>query len=136
MNEDNKILAKYWIEKSYKALDSAKLSFEQKFYETVMNRLYYSAFYMVNAYLQIEGISYRKHSAVRSFFNKKFIKGNLLEKDYGNIYNRLYQIREEADYSIIFDIEKDKVEWYINQTEKLIKEIEKIVKNKLDKELK
>ena len=133
MKEEKNILVKHWIEKSYNALEAAKINFEQNFYETAINRLYYSVFYMVNAYLQLEGISYKKHSAIRSFFNRKFVKENLLEKHYSNVYNRLYQIREEADYSLTFEIEKDKLKWYINQTEKLIKEIEKIIKEKMEK---
>ncbi len=133
MKEEKNILVKHWIEKSYIALEAAKINFEKNFYETAINRLYYSVFYMVNAYLQLEGISYKKHSAIRSFFNRKFVKENLLEKHYSNVYNRLYQIREEADYSLTFEIEKDKLKWYINQTEKLIKEIEKIIKAKMEK---
>lgn len=133
MKEEKNILVRHWIEKSYNALEAAKINFEQNFYETAINRLYYSVFYMVNAYLQLEGISYKKHSAIRSFFNRKFVKENLLEKHYSNVYNRLYQIREEADYSLTFEIEKDKLKWYINQTEKLIKEIEKIIKEKMEK---
>ncbi len=133
MKEEKNILVRHWIEKSYNALEAAKINFEQNFYETAINRLYYSAFYMIIAYLQLEGISYKKHSAIRSFFNRKFVKENLLEKHYSNVYNSLYQIREEADYSLTFEIEKDKLKWYINQTEKLIKEIEKIIKEKMEK---
>ncbi len=133
MKEEKNILVKHWIEKSYIALEAAKINFEKNFYETAINRLYYSAFYMIIDYLQLEGISYKKHSAIRSFFNRKFVKENLLEKHYSNVYNRLYQIREEADYSLTFEIEKDKLKWYINQTEKLIKEIEKIIKEKMEK---
>ncbi len=132
MSFDKNSLVKNWIEKSFRTLLVAKLNFEKGFYETTINRLYYAVFYMMNAYLQLKNISFKKHSAVRSFFNREFIRTGLLDIHYSDIYNRLYELREEADYSLSLDIEKDKTEWYIHQTENLLKELEKIIKKEME----
>ena len=63
----------YWIEKSYRTLESAKHSFKGGYLETVLDRLYYSAFYMLMAYLTLKDVRFKKHSGVKSYFFKEVI---------------------------------------------------------------
>ena len=54
MNNKNLELAKYWIKKAYRTLETAKHDFKGEFLESSLDRLYYAAFYMVLAYLTLE----------------------------------------------------------------------------------
>ncbi len=134
MNYSNKELIKFWIEKSHKALEVAELEMEKGFYEFSVSHLYYSAFYILSAYLQIEGISFKKHSAVRSFFHKMIVKNNLIDKKFSKIYDELYFSREEADYLPFTEFSYEEVSELLKETKVLVREIEKIINSKLQKE--
>ncbi len=134
MSYSNLELIKFWIEKSYRALKVAELEIEKGFYEFSVSHLYYSAFYMLTAYLQIEGVSFKKHSAVRSFFHKMVVKHKLVDKKFLKIYDELYFSREEADYSPFTEFSYKEVNELFKETKVLVKEMEKLINIKLKKE--
>lgn len=124
-------LARYWIEKAYRTLETAKHDFKGNFIESSLDRLYYSAFYMVLAYLTLEKERFKKHSGVKSFFFRKIIKEGLLDKRYGKLYNKLYYLREEADYTPNPFFEKEEIETLIEETEDFIEKMELVIKQKI-----
>ena len=78
-NEERRFeLVRYWWSKSEESLASAKREYQAGSLSITMNRLYYSAFYGVCAALFERGMSFRKHSGVRSAFHKEFIRTELL----------------------------------------------------------
>jgi len=72
---------------------------------------------MVLAYLTLEKEKFKKHSGAKSFFFRKVIKEDLLDKHYGKLYNKLYYLREEADYTPNPFFEKDEIEILIRENE-------------------
>lgn len=48
---DNKHIIQYRIQKAWETYGDAKLLLESKHYSSVINRIYYACFYMVNALL-------------------------------------------------------------------------------------
>jgi len=135
MNEnfDRSLIVNYWIEKAYRALDIAKYNFEKGFLDATLNRLYYSAFYILLAYLTLKGERFKKHSGVKSFFFRELIGKGLLDKDFGDFYKELYYLREKADYQPLAEFSKDKVQNYIPKTEKFLKAMEILIKKEMEK---
>ncbi len=121
-------LINHWIEKAYRTLDSAKYSFQGNYLETVLDRLYYSAFYMVMAYLTLKNIKFKKHSGVKAYFFKEVVNKGIIDKKYGKLYNKLYYLREEADYSPNLQISTEEVKKLIEETELFLKTLEKTIK--------
>ena len=121
----------HWIEKSYRTLNSAKYNFQGGYLETVLDRLYYSAFYMVMAYLTLKNVKFKKRSGVKAYFFQELVKEGIIDKKYGKLYNQLYYLREEADYSPNLQIPKEKVKELINETEIFLKNLEKVIKNSI-----
>jgi uncharacterized protein (UPF0332 family) len=68
-------------------------------WNSCINRLYYSCFYTVTALLAYDNLSSPKHTGVRSLFNKNYIRSEIISKDFGAIYNELFEYRLEADYT-------------------------------------
>ncbi|MFW6017003.1 MAG: HEPN domain-containing protein [bacterium] len=127
-NHENKnqkeLMIKYWWEKAQNSFDSAKREFKAGAYEFAINRLYYSAFYAVSALLMENDMSFKKHTGVRSFFHKEFIKKGLIEVKWGRFYDRLFEDRQEGDYTAFANFEEDYVKEQINSCEKFLKQIE------------
>jgi uncharacterized protein (UPF0332 family) len=75
MNEsERKTLACYWLEKARHSLARAEADVADESYSFAVSRLYYAVFYAVSAALAAEGKTYGKHSAVRSMFNRHYVK--------------------------------------------------------------
>ena len=104
---------KYRIEKAYSTFKSANLLAKNKFWNDCINRLYYSAFYAINAILLKENIEIKTHSGLKSAFNQTLIKTGILKKEFGektaftlyNIYQHGISI-ERGDDSLVLLIPK------------------------------
>ena len=57
------------------------------------------------------------------------IKKGIVDDFYGKLYNRLYYLREEADYSPTLNISKTEVKELLEETENFLKILENIIKN-------
>lgn len=109
------------LNRSKETLEEAKLLFNERHYLTVINRLYYAMFYLVCAYLGKANIVAKTHSGTKSQFYLHFVKNNIVEEDFSNLYNSLFQERNENDYGDFEVLAKEDVEILLNTTEKLLK---------------
>jgi uncharacterized protein len=75
-----------------------------------MNRLYYAAFYGVSAVLLERQQSFRKHSGVRAAFHREFIRTGRLDTKWGQLYDQLFEDRQEGDYVVFVSFETEYVQ--------------------------
>ena len=111
-----KLISQQWIQKSYDALDSAKIECEKGHYAFAVNRQYYAVFYAASAILAAENKSYGKHSAVRAALHKGFVKTGKITIESGKVYDRLFENRQEADYEPMATFEKNDVDELMDKT--------------------
>ncbi len=100
----------HWWGKAEKSIEAARREIAAKDYDFAINRLYYALFYGVMAALLERGLSFKKHSGVRSAFHKEFIKKGILNKNQGKLYDRLFEDRQEGDYTALVEFDEDYVE--------------------------
>lgn len=84
------------------------------------NRSYYAVFHAMRAVLALEGIDYKKHSAVISHFRQYYIKTNQFPVQYSNTINNLFQIRLKSDYDDFFVVSKADVSEQIVEAEQFV----------------
>ena len=116
--------AKYRLESALDTLEAAKVLAENKFWNSAVNRLYYAAFYAVNALLVINDIQTKSHSATKSQFSKYFVKTGKFDKKYGQLLSNLFDWRQKGDYGNIFNFDSQKVMPLFQPVEEFIKRIE------------
>ena len=121
-------LAEYRISRSKETYDEALLLATQGHWNAVANRLYYSCYYMVNALLIKNDLNYSSHNGVKTEFHKSFIKTELVSKNSGKIYSRLFNLRQEGDYIDFQRFEQKDIEPFIHDVDKFLSEIEGIIK--------
>ncbi len=73
----------YRINKSLETFIDAKLLCDNERWNSAINRLYYSSFYLVSALIHSRGIKAESHSGTRTQFNLHFIKSGLISKEQG-----------------------------------------------------
>jgi uncharacterized protein (UPF0332 family) len=67
-------------------------------YQSAINRYYYAAFHAVRALLATKGLDSGKHSGVISYFNREFVKTELVNKASSKSLSNLFRLRSNADY--------------------------------------
>ena len=91
--EERKAYVKYRIETAYKTYGAAKLLGDNGYWNSAVNRLYYSLFYVVSALLVLNEIKTKSHSATKNQFSLHFIKTGKLDKKYGKLLALLFDLR-------------------------------------------
>jgi len=102
-------VTRYWWNQAEESLTAAGRELEAGACTFAVNRLYYAAFYAVSAALLDRQLSFKKHSAVRIAFHREFVKTGLLDPQWGNLYDRLFEDRQEADYVAITSFAREHV---------------------------
>ena len=120
-------LVKYRLEKANTTLAEVSVQFENQFYRTAANRLYYACFYAATALLINNGYETHTHSGVKTLLGLHFIKENKLDKFYGKLYDTLFNLRQTGDYEDWVYLEEEDVLPLLKPAENFISEIEKLV---------
>lgn len=126
-NDQQKALVRYWLEKSEECLLSAKSEFKEGRLSFTVNRLYYSLFYNITALLLEKGVNFSKHTAVRSSFHREFIRTNMIDKNFGKLYDELFQARHQGDYMPLTEFDKDIITQQILDTESFLKTVKLLI---------
>lgn len=127
MSYSKEELAKYRIARSKASLEEAKFLSQRNYWNTVANRLYYSCFYIASAYLVIREMEASTHNGIKIGFNKWLIRQGELDKRYGELYNNLFNLRQDADYRDYKDVSGEKIEPFIKEVEELVSRVEKLI---------
>jgi len=114
-NANNKIVA---------AADFLKLGH----YNDAISRAYYAFFYAASAILIKKGYFAKTHKGVEILFEKKFIKTGEFPSGVGRWLARTRESREEADYDLWREYDKEQVKATINAAKEFVKTVENKIK--------
>jgi len=109
----------YRIQKSRETFDDAKLLAENKRWNSCVNRLYYSSFYLITALLYKNEHKAETHNGVKVQFNLHYLKEGILDLKYGKLYANLFDWRQESDYADFIDFDQETVLPLLKQVEDL-----------------
>lgn len=122
-------LIKYRIERAKESLDESLILSETGHWNTVANRLYYASFYAVNALIIKFDLNSSSHSGTKSIFNREFIKSGMLDKNFGKLYNNLFNKRHEGDYQDFQTFEMETIKPLIAKVEEFILSVENLLQH-------
>jgi uncharacterized protein (UPF0332 family) len=108
-------------------MNEADVLIENKFYATVINRLYYSCYHATKALLLTKNLIPKTHSGVVTMLHQHFVLPGDFDIEHASFYSSLLQQRMEEDYSdfMIEDEESVRIllipsKQYLSYTETLI----------------
>ena len=121
---DREAYVKNRIETAYKTLDAAKVLADNEFWNSAVNRLYYSVFYIVNAILVKNEIMTQSHSGAKRQFSLHIVKTGKLDKKYGKLLAELYDWRQKGDYENLYEFDSESVLPLFDSVKEMISAIE------------
>lgn len=125
--EEREQLIRYNIEKSHQAIEDVRFLIDNDKLHLAINRIYYGTFYILSALALKHKFSSKKHKELIGWFNKTFIKNNVLEKKISKIIRLSFELRSEADYDVTAEFSKDEVENYFADMKMVITSIDKLL---------
>jgi len=129
--EEKQTLVQYRLDRANESIKAAQLLFENKLFIPAMNRIYYSMFYSVQALLVLNEKAFSKHGQVKGYFNKEFIKPGIFPKEFGKLFNTVFEYRQKFDYVDLLIPEKELISDYIVEAQKFIAQISSYLNDEL-----
>lgn len=114
-----------------KAVDTAAVAGElhgRRHYNDAASKAYYAVFHSLQAILLTKNLSFSKHSAVLSAFNKEFIYSEVFAKDFYTKIARLFKDRQIGDYEYEKEIDCESSKADVADAEMIINAVERYLK--------
>ena len=118
------------IDKSKRAIKSARREYKAGDYDYACSRAYYAVFYLLEGILLLDNKRFTKHSAVISFFNKDYVKINVFPVEFSKHIKYLLKRREIGDYSFSISVGEEDAQNCISKAEEIFKVISDYLKKK------
>jgi len=119
----------YRVSKSIEIFEDAEILAEKNRWNSCVNRLYYSAYYMVSALLSKHNMKATTHNGVKKEFFHHFVKSEKASKEYGKLFSNLFRWRQESDYADFIDFDKETVQPLISSVSDFNKAIQLLLEN-------
>ena len=125
-----KELAGYRMDRAKEMLVAARENLEIGQYKTSLNRSYYAIFHAMRAMNILKGFDSSKHSGVIAFFNKEYLKENILDRNLSIVIKNSAFLREKSDYDDFYIASKQEAEKQLEEAERFLDAVE-IAMNKM-----
>ncbi|MBW1855889.1 MAG: HEPN domain-containing protein [Deltaproteobacteria bacterium] len=132
MKEAKDDLVRYRITKARETIEDARILANANRWNPCVNRLYYACFYAVSALLIQHDLSSARHTGIRSLFNQHFVKTEKVSKKFAQIYNDLFERRQESDYMDFIHFEEKQVSPWIGNVEQFVENVAVLIEGKSD----
>ena len=105
--EDKKVLTKLHLEKAHACLLDGEQLVAMDSISAAANRFYYAVFHSIHALFVANGIISRSHHGTNAQFHQHFIKTGLIDPKFGHFIAVMENMREKADYDVIYDVSRE-----------------------------
>ena len=109
---------KYRLELAAERVEVSKIMLDCGHFRDSINRSYYAIFTAARALLSEDGVAFKKHSAVISYFRREYIKTNIFDVKYSDYIGNAFEFRNDCDYEdFVFASKEEAEEQYQNAVE-------------------
>ena len=105
------------LDKAQRSLEAAKSLVQQRFYDFAVSRAYYAMFYIAEALLDQEGLSFSSHAAVVSAFGQYLARPGKVPIEFHRQLIDAQAQRTRADYDSQPDISQRDAEIIVDQAQ-------------------
>jgi uncharacterized protein (UPF0332 family) len=109
----------YRVEKSSEIYKDAMILAQNERWNSCVNRLYYSSYYLASALLLKNEIKAETHNGVKTQLFLNFVKTGKLNKEFGKLFAHLFDWRQETDYADFIEFDEKTVKPLLKSVENL-----------------
>ena len=108
-------------------LEDAKIIANNKLWKACANRLYYACHYAASALMIRFGFEAKTHTGIIRLLGLNFIAKNLISNELGDVYYKLFTLRQKSDYDDWIIVKESDIIPLIVPAEQFIATVEQIV---------
>ncbi len=112
------------LDKARKTMSEAEGIARLEYWSAVANRLYYAT----SALLIANKFNAQTHRGVVHLLGMHFIREEIISKESGKFYSRLFELRQTGDYDDLFELTEEDVKPLLKPARDYIDEIEELIK--------
>jgi uncharacterized protein (UPF0332 family) len=127
-NEDRTLLIQLHLDKARACLKDGEQLMQMDSISAAANRFYYAVFHTIHAIFVKNGIQVKSHNGTIAQFNQQFVKTGLIEPRFGHFVAVMENMREKADYDVIYDVTREDLESLKPLAYELLTIIEQLLK--------
>ncbi|MGB9714630.1 MAG: HEPN domain-containing protein [Candidatus Bathyarchaeales archaeon] len=116
------------LKRANEALEAAMLLLENGEFRDAVSRAYYAMFHAARALLNQRGITAKTHAGIQLMFDTHIVKGNILSREYGEMFRRVFNLRQKCDYEVYAVPKRNEAEDAVAKAGKFIRKIEELTK--------
>ena len=125
-------LTKYRLELAKERIDVSKSMLDSGHYKDSINRSYYAIFSATRALLAEDGVDFKKHSAVISYFRKNYIKTRIFDTKFSKYIGDAFNMRNDCDYEDFVITSKKEAEEQHNNAVEFYETVKKFLESTRD----
>ena len=88
---------------------------------------YYACFHLLTAIFLHEGLTLKRHSALRSALHERLIQTGRLDRRWGSVFARLAELRTKSVYTALFALDAETGRAVVDDAEKLVAELRRML---------
>jgi uncharacterized protein (UPF0332 family) len=105
------------LDKAQRSIEAAQSLIQQKFYDFAVSRAYYAMFYIAEALLDQEGLSFSSHAAVISAFGQHLARPGKIPTEFHRQLIDAQAQRTRADYDLQSELSQTDAEIIVSQAQ-------------------
>ncbi len=106
--------------KAEQSLGAAKLLLDHNYPDQATSRAYYAMFYIAEAFLEGQGLSFSKHSAVIAAFGREFAKPQRIPTEFHRFLIEAQALRTTSDYGQLNAVTTDQAAEQIDRAKQFL----------------
>ena len=126
-DQEREAVVSFRIQKAKDTFAEAEGIAQLGYWNAVINRLYYSCYYITNALLIKNKYEAQSHRGIIGLLGLHFIKNEIVSKEAGRLYSKLFELRQTGDYDDLFSLSEQDVKPLIPLAKDYISEISKLI---------
>ena len=127
--DERKALVSMRMNNARQTLEDAKIIANSKLWKAAANRLYYACYYAASALMAKFGYEAKTHAGIIRLLGLNFISKNLMNKELGDAYYKLFTLRQKSDYDDWIVVKESDLMPLFKPAEEFIAEIERLIDN-------
>jgi len=131
-DQDKSALIKYRLEQAKETIKEVNKLIENDLLKIAVNRIYYGIYYSLIALALKHNFQTTKHLQLIGWFNREFVRRNLISLKYGKILRDTFKNRTDGDYAPFIEFEKEDVLAMYTEMKDFITRIEKLIKSEVE----
>lgn len=117
------------LTKAKALMEEVDFQLKNQYYNTAINRLYYSCFHAAKALLLTRDLIPKTHSGVSTLLHQNFVLTGLFDAKHASFFNKLMNERIADDYSDFMITNLEEIDEFINPVKEFFTYTTSIVRN-------